>query len=105
SAARFAKNTAFSSGRTFGNLSLGGNQNYNTNGGNDTTVLNDFTIESGSSFSLSFSPGGNLIVDGNFEDKNSSAGTFDANGHIVKFSGGNSLQTIKKAGVLNPLTF
>jgi hypothetical protein len=63
STARFGATSAFStSGRTYGNLILGGNQNYPTLLAGQTTVQNNFVLESGSSWTLS----GDLNLLGNF---------------------------------------
>jgi len=104
STAIFRKNSAFASGRSYGNLTFDGNENFSGTGGNVTTVLNNFLIDGGSTFTMSLTPGGDLTVDGNFEDQNLLAGKFDPNGRTVTFGGGNTQQTITKAGTV-ALTF
>jgi CSLREA domain-containing protein len=100
STARFGAPSAFSSsGRTYGNLILGGNQNYPPLLGGQTTVQNDFVLEADSTWTLS----GDLNLLGNFEDQSVGAGTFDVNSRTVKFQGGNATQTIFKHGTTNPL--
>ena len=94
----FRKNNAFSSGRTYGNLTLAGNQNYSASGSTPTTILNNFILEDGSTFTLALSPNGDLTIDGNFEDQNLLPGKFDANLSTVTFAGGTAQQTITKAG-------
>jgi CSLREA domain-containing protein len=101
STARFGATSAFStSGRTYGNLILGGNQNYPTLLAGTTTVQNNFVLESGSSWTLS----GDLNLLGNFEDQNLLAGKFNVNSRTVRFQGGSATQTIFKPGT-NPLNF
>jgi len=101
STARFGATSAFStSGRTYGNLILGGNQNYPTLLAGQTTVQNNFVLESGSSWTLS----GDLNLLGNFEDQNLLAGKFNVNSRTVRFQGGSATQTIFKPGS-NALTF
>jgi uncharacterized repeat protein (TIGR01451 family)/CSLREA domain-containing protein len=105
STAHFGIASAFSSdGRTYGNLTLDGTQAYAGSGTNPTTVINDFSLEAGSTFTLSGAAGGDLNLLGNFEDQNTDAGTFDPNGRTVKFQGGNTTQTIFKSPS-NPLSF
>jgi CSLREA domain-containing protein len=94
----FRKNSAFASGRSYGNLTLTGNENFNASGGNVTTVLNNFLLGSGSNFALSLTPGGDLTIDGNFGDQNTLGDHFDAKGRTVTFAGGGTQQTITKAG-------
>ncbi|HXI26238.1 MAG TPA: FG-GAP-like repeat-containing protein, partial [Pyrinomonadaceae bacterium] len=99
STASFAATSAFSSdGRTYGNLKLTGTTSYAGSGANQTTVLNSFTLDANATFTLSGSAGGDLSVNGNFVDNNSSAGAFNANTRTVKFNGGSATQTITKAG-------
>ena len=99
STASFGASSPFSSsGRTYGNLILGGNVNYPPLLTGETTVLNNFTLEADSTWTLS----GDLNLHGNFEDKSLGVGTFDASSVTVKFTGGSATQTVFKHGA-NPL--
>jgi CSLREA domain-containing protein len=96
SIAKFFTASAFDiDGRTYGYLTLDGNQTYNGSGTGATTVLNTFEIETGSNCKLSGSAGGDLILQGSFLDQNTVA-AFNPNGRTVKFNGGNTTQTISK---------
>jgi len=87
----FTAASAFSSdGRTYGNLTLDGNQIYVGSGTGLLTVFNTLTIASGSTLTLSSSAGGDLNLLGNI----SIAGTLNTNGRTVKFQGGNATQNI-----------
>src|SRR5205807_6350810 len=98
SIAAFYASSAFSySGRSYGYLTLDGNQTYMGSGSSMLTVQDTFEIESGSSFTLSNSAGGDLNLLGSFLDQNTGA-AFDPLTRTVKFQGNNMTQTISKAG-------
>ncbi|PYS23626.1 MAG: hypothetical protein DMF72_08740 [Acidobacteria bacterium] len=90
-------NPASSEGRSYGNLVLdnqaGGSATYTCAGALPLTVLNNLSINSSRTFTLSSSAGGDLILDGNFSDD----GTFAPNSRTVNFNGGATLQTITKS--------
>ena len=97
SSALSCSNPALSQGRSYGNLVLddlsGGSTSYSCSGAFPLTVANNLTIQSGRTFTLSGSTGGNLILDGNLTDN----GTFDPNNRTVEFRGGGATQTISKS--------
>src|SRR5439155_13353898 len=86
----FFTSGAFSfGGRTYGNLTLDGNQTgvQSYSGGSDTSVLtifNTLTIETGSTLKLSDTAGGDLNLLGDL----AIVGTLDPNSRTVKFLGG-----------------
>jgi CSLREA domain-containing protein len=95
STAQYSAQSAFApSGRSYGNLNIAGV--LAASGSSMITVLNNFTILSGGTLQLSSTAGGDLNLQGNFEDDNG-AGAFDANGRTVKFQGGGTTQTILNA--------
>ncbi|MDX6443283.1 MAG: hypothetical protein QOH71_357 [Blastocatellia bacterium] len=91
STAKFNALSALSTiGRSYGFLTLGGNQMYAASGASPITVVNDLTIENGSKLTLSGTAGGNLILDASFTN----SGTFDANARTVEFRGAAATQNL-----------
>ncbi len=83
--------SAFASdGRTYGNLTLDGSQTYSGSGSGLLTIFNALNIVSGSTLTLSGSPGGDLNLLGDIAVN----GTLTTNGRTVRFQGGSATQNI-----------
>ena len=99
--AKFFTTSAFDpDGRSYGYLTLDGSKDYS--GGSAThelLVRNNFELETGSSFTLSNTSGGDLNLHGGFEDQNSADGKFVPNGRAVKFQGTGTQTIYKPSGI------
>jgi CSLREA domain-containing protein len=97
--------SAFSyDGRSYGNLTLDGNQSYS--GGSATNPIlckNNLSIAAGSSVTLPSSPGGDLILWGDLT-VNATPASLDTNGRTVRFQGGNTIQNVTTAGTFGDVS-